>query len=99
MNWNEAIQQLHAQGLERDAVSEVCRKDQAMTTPEQKALKHPEPEQRRACMRCIWWQARNSVIGQCRRMPPSRPEGEAAGFWPMTGRADWCGEYLEGDRA
>jgi hypothetical protein len=72
---------------------------QAMTTPEQKALKHPEPEQRRACMRCIWWQARNSVIGQCRRMPPSRPEGEAAGFWPMTGRADWCGEYLEGDRA
>ena len=74
-------------------------KGDGMTTPEQKALKHPEPEQRRACMRCIWWQARNSVIGQCRRMPPSRPEGEAAGFWPMTGRADWCGEYLEGDRA
>ena len=57
------------------------------------------PDQKRACLRCIWWLARNSVVGQCRRMPPTRPDGEAAGFWPMTGRADWCGEYLEGEPA
>mgnify|MGYP000570677826 FL=1 len=60
---------------------------------------YPGHEQKRACMRCIWWLARNSVVGQCRRMPPARPDGEAAGFWPMTGRADWCGEYREGEPA
>lgn len=53
---------------------------------------HPPETQARACLRCIWWLKRNSVCGQCRRMPPVRTE-DGEGFWPMTGRADWCGEF------
>ena len=52
----------------------------------------PPPDQERACMRCLWWLKRNSVCGQCRRMPPVRTE-DGEGFWPTTGRADWCGEF------
>jgi hypothetical protein len=28
-------------------------------------------------------------------MPPVRTE-EGEGFWPMTGRNDWCGEFCTG---
>ena len=51
--------------------------------------------QLRACMRCTWWEPFNSAAGHCKRMPPVRPDDDAEGAWPMTGRADWCGEYLE----
>lgn len=47
------------------------------------------------CLACRWWQKRNSVCGSCRRMPPVRTE-EGEGFWPMTGRNDWCGEFCTG---
>jgi hypothetical protein len=46
----------------------------------------------RACMCCVWWQFMNSVTGHCKRMPPARTE-EGEGRWPVTGRADWCGEF------
>lgn len=55
--------------------------------------KYPPATQDRACMHCMWWDQYNSVAGHCKRMPPSRPDGEAEGFWPMTGRSDWCGEF------
>lgn len=54
---------------------------------------YPPPSQERACLRCMWWQRTNSVVGHCKRMPPARPDGESAGAWPMTGRGDWCGEF------
>ncbi len=46
------------------------------------------------CERCLWWARYSSLSGHCKRMPPVREEtGE--GFWPMTGRSDWCGEFSE----
>ena len=54
---------------------------------------YPKDDQERACLRCLWWLPFNSLTGHCKRMPPARPHGEAEGFWPMTGRGDWCGEY------
>lgn len=53
---------------------------------------YPKSTQERACMFCAWWQFMNSVTGQCKRMPPVRTE-EGERFWPVTGRADWCGEF------
>ena len=59
-------------------------------------LKYSEAmNQPRACMRCAWWEPFNSAAGHCKRMPPVRVDDDAEGAWPMTGRADWCGEYLE----
>lgn len=62
-------------------------------------LEHPRDDDKRACMRCLWWRPTNSVVGYCKRMPPARQEGGSEGFWPMTGRGDWCGEFREGDPA
>lgn len=53
----------------------------------------PKPNQERACGRCMWWLPLNSVAGYCKRMPPYRTE-DGEGLWPMTGRGDWCGEYI-----
>lgn len=47
---------------------------------------------RPACCRCNWWSFLNSVTGQCRRMPPAAHFDDGH-YWPITGRADWCGEF------
>lgn len=60
---------------------------------------YPPADQPRACLHCVWWLKRNSVCGQCRRMPPARTEtGE--GFWPMTGSlAEWLAQPAGGPQA
>lgn len=48
--------------------------------------------------RCYFWEPVNSVVGQCHRMPPVADlDGMDGHFWPLTGRADWCGEYRPAD--
>ena len=63
------------------------------------STERPRDDQKRACLRCLWWRQINSVVGHCKRMPPALIDGESEGFWPMTGRGDWCGEYREGEPA
>lgn len=45
------------------------------------------------CRSCRYWDAvrdeDGTLLGLCRRGPPAY-EG-----WPMTGPADWCGEYRQ----
>lgn len=65
-----------------------------MNGEETMETEYPSSTQERACMRCMWWARLNSVAGYCKRMPPQRTE-DGEGFWPMTGRGDWCGEYKQ----
>lgn len=47
-----------------------------------------------ACSRCHWWDGINSVVGKCKRMPPAAHFDDGR-YWPITGRADWCGEFKQ----
>ncbi len=52
----------------------------------------PVDESGPACCRCQWWEATSSIIGKCKRLPPAA-HFESGHYWPLTGRADWCGEF------
>lgn len=41
------------------------------------------------CWNCVFWHREEQV---CRRKSPS-PGNDGRANWPLTGRADWCGEY------
>lgn len=45
-----------------------------------------------SCNKCHWWCFINSVTGHCKRTPPTA-HFEDGHYWPVTGRADWCGEF------
>jgi len=50
----------------------------------------------KTCKNCQWWDPINSVIGECRRMPPHPADNVAdPRWWPGTKRDDWCGEFAE----
>lgn len=54
----------------------------------------PMPKSGSACGRCMFWDGTRTVAGRCKRMPPAA-HFESGHFWPITGRADWCGEFRE----
>lgn len=57
------------------------------------------PDNERSCQNCQWWIRINSLIGECRRMPPHPADNvEDPRWWPTTKREDWCGEFRTNDQ-
>ena len=61
------------------------------------------------CGNCRFWRQSRSIksVGHCRRQPPvivdsfldrEEPDIEFASCWPMTQKADWCGEFRHKNR-
>jgi hypothetical protein len=48
-----------------------------------------EPGSPDSCSGCAFWMNLNGKGGRCRRYPPSTLG------WPLTNKADWCGEHLD----
>lgn len=57
------------------------------------SLLPPDESQQRACLRCEWWKPLNSVAGKCKRNAPVNIDVNGYGYWPVTGRSDWCGGF------
>ena len=51
------------------------------------------------CSKCLHWFKIAADGGACRRYPPqlNLSPGTMLGsaMWPLTGAADWCGEYID----
>ena len=66
-----------------------------------------DSERLNICAYCQWWQRLTSSgsHGSCRRRAPvvvdrfeQEPASDPRSVWPMTERADWCGEYETRER-
>jgi DNA-directed RNA polymerase alpha subunit len=45
------------------------------------------------CEICAWWDTKNTLIGRCKRNPPTTKNSQELGYWPPTDKSDWCGEF------
>jgi hypothetical protein len=70
----------------RSAIPDIPKGDTMMMT------------ERPTCVSCPFWaENEGSMLGECRRQPPTMPYAEAAentdGIWPVTLETEWCGEH------